>query len=143
MTQDPWHTDENGLILPGPAPKVEPPKKPPQIHNEVKLGFTIKIQEDPVYENFIEVTAYKILGIDSNTNEILWDNGNGRPTIDMEEAEVFMEGNIRWDGCSNWRFYPADNCALHFCGVEDAQEVMNLWKWIYDFAADHFPNWEG
>lgn len=52
-----------------------------------------------------------------------------------EDAELFLSGFVKWDGCSNWRFDAEEVCALHFCSVEEAENVGKLFRELYRHAA--------
>jgi hypothetical protein len=114
------------------------------IHNEIEMGFTIKTESESDY--ILNVTVYTILGTDTKTGEILWQkdqNGcGGIPTTLLSEAEIFMEGDIKWDGCSNWTFDPTHGLPIHFCGPNDMEPILNLWRWIYKYAESNIPNWD-
>lgn len=98
-------------------------------------------------EHVVEVKVYELLGIETlqKPGRILFQDGNVSrdrySTTAMSEAEVFMEGDIKWDGCSNWSFYPADNCAIHFCGADDAAKLGELFKRLYEEAEHLIPAW--
>ena len=55
------------------------------------------------------------------------------PTDDFAGAEVFLEGGVKWDGCSNW-FFP-DSC-YHFCEKEQAMAVGALFQRLYEWAKE-------
>lgn len=47
--------------------------------------------------------------------------------------ELVIEGEVKWDGCANWRFIGYNNCALHTCGlgmIDQLSEVMRR-CWLY------------
>lgn len=50
--------------------------------------------------------------------------------------ESVKDGGVKWDGCSNWAFHPADNCMVHLCCPEDADELAWLIKQCYRFALE-------
>lgn len=52
---------------------------------------------------------------------------------DYAEAEIFLHGNIKWDGCSNWDFH-SENIMVHFCGRKDATSLGRLMNHLYDIA---------
>jgi len=53
------------------------------------------------------------------------------PTEDMEEAEVYLEGTIKFDRCSNWDFKTSE-VLKHFCGVEEVEEFGELMRRTYN-----------
>jgi hypothetical protein len=65
-----------------------------------------------------------------------------------EEAQVYLSGSIKWDGCSNLYFDEQDSiegtkCSLHFCGKQEAMNVGVLMGRLYDLAAKIIPAWSG
>lgn len=56
----------------------------------------------------------------------------------VENAEVFLEGFVRWDGCSNWNF-EAYGTWIHFCGKQKAIDLGVLLGRLYDVAKDFIP----
>jgi hypothetical protein len=59
---------------------------------------------------------------------------------DYREAQPFLEGSIRFDGCSN--LYFPDDC-YHFCGRRSAARVGQLLDLLYDLAEGLIPEWSG
>lgn len=62
-------------------------------------------------------------------------------TKEFDEAEVLLDGFVKWDGCSNWRFSPndRDNYAFHFCTVKQAEDIGRLLRRLYEIAAEMMP----
>jgi len=56
-----------------------------------------------------------------------------------KDAQVYLEGRVKWDGCSDFRFTEHDRCALHFCEKESAQNLGVLMGRIYDMAKEMMP----
>ena len=54
---------------------------------------------------------------------------------DLNEAEMYLNTSIKWDGCSDWNFKP-DECDKHFCGFNDADTLGQLMKRMYEIARD-------
>jgi len=63
------------------------------------------------------------------------------PVKKIDEAQVFLHGSIKWDGCSNLHFDEQDNVCLHFCGREEATNIGVLFDRLYDLAAKMIPSW--
>lgn len=51
---------------------------------------------------------------------------------DIKQAEMYMEGSIKSDGCSNVRF--CREGYLHFCGREDAIRIGKIMQELYAMA---------
>ena len=61
----------------------------------------------------------------------------------LEDAQVFVHGNIKWDGCSNLWFDEQDTgTMLHFCGRSSIDDFRELMKRLYDLAAEVIHKWD-
>lgn len=58
-------------------------------------------------------------------------------TTEIEEAEKFVTGTIKWDGCSHLNF-PS---YMHFCSAEEAESLGKLLADVYR-EAGRFVNFE-
>lgn len=65
--------------------------------------------------------------------------GNYGPTNDRTEANVYLRGHVKWDGCSNWDFCTHE-CMMHFCEREDMVAVGELLGRLYDMSK-MVPHW--
>ncbi len=61
---------------------------------------------------------------------------NNDSTEDLNRAAVFLHGEIKWDGCSNWYFDEQDEVMLHFCGRHRVTAIWRLMDRMYDIAAE-------
>lgn len=101
------------------------------------FGFTIAWE---VHEHKVSFRAYAIIA-DSMTDE----HGQVDPrplyhrrgaedgmdmTFEMSEADVYMAGNVKWDGCSEVTF-GEDEDGLHLCGrgcwSDHVRLVAHIW----------------
>lgn len=55
------------------------------------------------------------------------------------EDELFMDGSIKWDGCSNWKFEHPNSYPLHFCGKGRALDFAKMIEQLYQWAAELLP----
>jgi hypothetical protein len=53
----------------------------------------------------------------------------------IDEAEIFLKGQIKWDGCSD--LYLGDSGYFHFCGKQDALRLGALINYLYDKCAEY------
>jgi hypothetical protein len=61
-------------------------------------------------------------------------------TEDPEEAEVFLRGWVKWDGCSNWHFPDCEgDGSIHLCSWGQAAEIGVLVKRMYEITAEYIP----
>lgn len=65
------------------------------------------------------------------------------PVASIDEAERFLDGSVKWDGCSNMSFDAIKNGVnLHFCSRADAKAIGELLAACYDLAAEWMPQYE-
>jgi hypothetical protein len=84
--------------------------------------------------------AFEVLelaGTDGETGQVLFQLADGvcslEPVEDIDSAEVFLEGSVKWDGCSNWKFNDGD-CMLHFCGYQHATSLGRMMARMYEIT---------
>lgn len=63
-------------------------------------------------------------------------------TLNPAEADIFLSGAIKWDGCSDWKFDGQDNCLLHFCSMESATSIGRLMEHMYRIATERIPKFD-
>lgn len=75
--------------------------------------------------------------------DFLRKNGNGNSfdtVIDINDAEVFMSGYIKWDGCANLRFDEQDRGLIHICGEENFEDIAEAVHRLYELARTTITN---
>lgn len=65
------------------------------------------------------------------------------PCDDIESAEVFVHGTVKWDGCSDWHFDEQERGTLHECGRTGLVNIGNVMAICWDWAAELLPNFDG
>lgn len=99
------------------------------------------------HEHYAEFTVYTVLWLSEEDRPIFQKKDamtSPEPTTDLSQAEVYLSGSVKWDGCSNLTFGDDSNYALHFCGKKEAIEnTGNLIANVYDLAKDIIPTWDG
>jgi hypothetical protein len=97
-----------------------------------------------VYSHRVEFKAYEILstGEDMPAGRdapMLWHKAGSPtrpdPVESLAEAELYLSGEVKWDGCSNWRFDEQDRVQLHFCGRKQMAAIGELLARLHDLAA--------
>lgn len=63
-------------------------------------------------------------------------DGECNPTESLDEAELFLEGHVKWDGCSN--MYTEEESCWHFCEKQQAVNVGILMGRLYELAESFF-----
>jgi hypothetical protein len=70
----------------------------------------------------------------------IWMEDDYRELVEESESlapGATLAGNIKWDGCSNWR-YP-DGVCLHLCGKKHVTGIMNAMALCYPIAGKFMP----
>ncbi len=97
-----------------------------------------------VHEAHVEYLCYYCCYI-NDMGVVEYDNKNdpdGWNTTSLAEAQVYLSGSIKWDGCANLRFDAQDGCMLHFCGRNDAARVGKLFDLLYDLTEQLLPTYD-
>ena len=111
------------------------------------LSFTIVAK---VYEYRVDFTIYDIEGwafnpVEGEFNRPLWRKAGAAnspsATETLAEAEPYLHGTVKWDGCSNWKFDEQDRVMLHGCSKADIQRFGDVMAMCWDLAADNCPMW--
>jgi hypothetical protein len=68
-----------------------------------------------------------------------WPDG----TDNLDDAEVYFHGFVKWDGCSNWHIDEQDRVMLHGCSREDLTNLGEVLARCWDMTAELLPNWDG
>jgi hypothetical protein len=105
------------------------------------IGYTIV---PVIHEYHCDFFVYAIIGENSD-GTVYYNKLNYDTSLEIvdeiSEAQVYLHGSIKWDGCSDWHFDEQDDCMLHFCSVEQAKDIGNLFERMYEYAKNHIPKW--
>lgn len=87
-------------------------------------------------------------------NLILWDVHEGEPlkfefrdptmnggitaSSDVEKGEIYLEGSIKFDGCSHNNF--VDGGYVHSCSRSEMTRLGRLFETLYDMALELMPD---
>lgn len=104
------------------------------------------------HEFYVEYKIYEIVAtehgsVNPDGSEIpLWQmkDTDVRPVpVDkLEEAEVFLEGSVKWDGCSNWKLSALQQgIALHACDRKGLVRVGEIMARCWDWTEGICPKW--
>lgn len=69
------------------------------------------------------------------------DNGDFLDSV--EAAPLFLHGEVKWDGCSNWHFDEQDRVMLHQCSRGGLEGIGKLLVTCWDMAKELMPNFQG
>jgi len=104
-----------------------------------QFGFRIRWG---AYDHMVYVEVYKVISVDENDDDKRfrhkdWRGGGPHETADIAEAESYLDGSIKWDGCSDLDFG-----YHHWCGPHDFRRHFALLEHLYKRAyevMDHSP----
>lgn len=103
--------------------------------NSRALGFTVVATGNVAN---VDVCAYQITGwrdgrplwLPKRTSSSPW----FVPVTELGEAERYLHGNVKFDGCSNWHFDEQDHTMLHGCSRADLVNIGRLLALCWDTA---------
>jgi hypothetical protein len=92
------------------------------------FGFCVRWRYS---SHWADVEVFKYIGKEMSDPPRLFFNrkdwvAGPDPVYSMDEAEVYLEGYIKWDGCCE-----LDMGCPHWCGPEDFKQHFRLLEWIY------------
>jgi hypothetical protein len=111
------------------------------------LNFTVVAK---TYPHYVEFVIYDIVGHTEGETKGVYDVpewprigqvSSGDTVSNIEEAEVYLHGEVKWDGCSNWHFDEQDRVMLHGCSKEDIQRFGEIMALCWDWTAELCPAW--
>jgi hypothetical protein len=110
--------------------------------DDIKFTAMAEIQEGWLY---VEFQVYEIKGRDADGTRFfaLRDSISDEGVASLVEAEPYLSGSVKWDGCSNWRFDEQDRGWMHACTRADLVNMGEVMARCRDFAATLMPSWCG
>lgn len=85
--------------------------------------------------------AFRVIG---ESDSFLYEKKNSNhgmdSTEDLDDAQIFVSGDIKWDGCSNIYFNEQDNGMIHFCDKKSTVDLGIMLGRLYDIASEVIPN---
>lgn len=95
-----------------------------------------------INEYVVGVEAFEVIGVDNDDGPPMmlkkgWKSSPDDCTSNPDEAELFVEGSIKWDGCSDLTI--GRDGYIHSCGREGPQKLGALLERLYDIARDAMP----
>lgn len=107
------------------------------------LDFTVVAEPNSHYVDYI---IYDIKGwVEGDTPGVfdkpLW--GDYQVDVDdLENAEPYIHGEVKWDGCSNWHFDEQDRIMLHGCCKKDIQRFGDVLARCWEWTAELCPSFD-
>ena len=84
--------------------------------------------------------GFKVYSIFSDEPKMTWskwgDDGNIDWAYVIEDADIYLQGAVKRDGCSNWDFVEQEKTMLHFCSKSQAMSIGILLGRLYDLAVE-------
>lgn len=96
-----------------------------------------------VFEYYVDFKVYKPLKGSHLLYERIGGISNLDNTSDIKEAQVFLSGSVRFDGCSNWYFDEQDTVMIHCCSKEELTNIGMVMARCWDLTAELCPIWIG
>ena len=112
------------------------------------FGFTVVAIASEYYVNF---TVYDTDGFGCNeagepTVPLYHKSGSPcypDPVESLNDAEPYLHGGVKWDGCSNWHFDEQDRVMLHGCTRSDLERIGAIMAACWDWTAELLLSWDG
>lgn len=82
-----------------------------------------------VLDHWADVTAYEITGRDGNTERPRFGDNGDLDEDDYLKACKYLEGYVKWDGCSQFIFEEGNY--QHLCGGEGYDNHIQLLTYIW------------
>lgn len=109
------------------------------------IGFSVVAEHREIWL-YVEFKVYEQAGIGSDGTHyfsIEEDNGESLREDKIEDADVFLNGSVKWDGCSNWMFDEQERGWIHACSRDDLVNMGEVMARCRDLAATLLPSWCG
>lgn len=107
----------------------------------LQVGAAVSVEHWPENE---AVMGFRVFERTAYGTDVLYrdrrDSAGVEMTDDVEHAEVFMSGSVKWDGCINFDFPASKDCMIHACGKADVKaKFTESFDLIYSLAAEQMP----
>lgn len=100
-------------------------------------------EPDDVYA--VRFNVYTIVATEGD--KVFWQQADAPtypdPTERLDEAGVYLHGDVKWDGCSNWYFDEQNRVMLHFCNVKSIRTISDVMERCWHWAGELMTRWEG
>lgn len=103
-----------------------------------EFGFRLRWE---VQDHWADVRAYEVvaIGAEGKLYQRKDSSFSPDPVESLDEAEVYLEGYIKWDGCSE-----LDMGCPHWCGPGDWQKHIKLlehiWRTAFELMGKPLPS---
>jgi hypothetical protein len=105
-----------------------------------ELGYTIVAEPQG---HHVDYTVYEVVATDMD-GKLFW--GGGECGMEgmvetLEDAEPYLHGSVKWDGCSNWHFDEQDRVMLHGCSRANVVAWGEVMAACWDWTRELCPAW--
>lgn len=117
------------------------------VRHSPELEFTIVAKPNDYWVNY---KIYDIAGWSEGETQGVYDVPmwhkagaiSGMDTVEtLDEAEPYLHGRVKWDGCSDWHFDEQDRLMLHGCSRANVQRFGDVMALCWDWTAELCPHW--
>lgn len=109
-----------------------------------ELGFTVVAE---VKEYRVDFKVYDICGrTGSLDGPYVYHREGSVNSMDwvesLDDAEVYLHGSVKWDGCSDWYFDEQDRVMLHGCSRHDIERYGMIMAACWDMTKELLPSFQ-
>ena len=107
-----------------------------------EIGFSVVIKP---HEYRVHYDVYAHDGEYEDGTPVLHKKGADTfpsPAASTEDAEIYMNGDVKWDGCSDWEIDENDRCMLHGCDKDDLLNIGKIMAECWDMTKDYCKKWD-
>ena len=107
-------------------------------HHWLDIGYSCRLK---VYEYRADFDLFSVVIEAGENGHQYTEKGavnNLEMTTDLDEAEVFAHGSMKWDGCADFTIGEPD-CALHTCDREPLVNIGVALARVWDLAFQLVP----
>lgn len=114
-----------------------------EIKHFQSLGFTVVAE---VQSHSVDFKIYDHEGQTESGEPLFHKAGSPSspdPVESFSDADVYLSGIVKWDGCSDWHFDEQDRVMLHGCCKKDVVRFGLIMGECWDLAAKFLDNFDG
>jgi hypothetical protein len=114
----------------------QPPIATVRIEHYPRLGYAVIFTRGEAWIDFKAVTCYPPNTGLGDVRQYQEDGAtcSPKPVPDINAAEVFAHGSVKWDGCSNFTF--DDNGTMHQCSRSGLVNIGLMLGYVHDAAGE-------
>ena len=103
-----------------------------------------------VYDYYVEFIVYEVCRggttLDKEDDVFLFPSHGSFALNDtvtnFKEAQPYLHGDVKWDGCSNWDIDELNRCMIHGCSREDLLAIGEVMAKCWDWTSEILPAWQ-